>query len=74
MLLGFFPGVGPVEVLLVLAAAILFVWPMCRICSKAGFPWPMGLLAAVPLLNLVLLFVLAFAEWPALRGNGPRTR
>ena len=29
------------------------------------------MLAAVPLLNLGLLFFLAFAEWPALRDKKP---
>jgi len=54
------------------ATAVLVVWPACRICSKAGFPAPLGLLAPVPVLNLALLFVLAFAEWPALRGGSPK--
>ena len=40
--------------------AILF-W---RICSKTGFPGALGLLVLVPVANLILLCVLAFAEWP----------
>jgi hypothetical protein len=73
MLFGFLPAIGPIELITVLAMTALFVWPVCRICSKAGFPWLLGLLALVPFLNLVLLFVLAFAEWPALRDKSPRT-
>jgi hypothetical protein len=64
------PIIGPIELVVLLATAVLFLWPMCRICAKAGFPWPLGLLAAVPVANFVLLYVLAFAEWPALRGKG----
>jgi hypothetical protein len=62
------PNIGPIEALVILPMMIgVFVWPAWRICSKAGFPGPLGLLIVVPLLNLALLFFLAFAEWPSLR-------
>ena len=32
----------------------------CKIFSKAGYHWAMGLIALVPLGNLILLFILAF--------------
>ena len=73
MLFGVLPNIGVTELVIILAIAIGLVWPVCRICSKAGFPGLLGLLVMVPLLNLVLLFVLASAEWPALRERGPRT-
>ncbi|MFI5454187.1 MAG: hypothetical protein ACHRXM_01930 [Isosphaerales bacterium] len=60
-------NVGPVEILVILASLVFIIWPACRICSRAGFPAALGLLIVVPLFNLVLLYVLAFAEWPALR-------
>jgi hypothetical protein len=61
-------NLGPMEVLFMLAiSAGFFVWPAWRICSKAGFPGALGLLIIVPLLNIGLLFFLAFAEWPSLR-------
>jgi len=41
--------------------------PFWKICSKAGFPGWISLAILVPLLNIGLLFFLAFAEWPALR-------
>ncbi len=66
---GFIPSIGPSESLILLAATVLLVWPAWRICSKAGFPGTMGLLVVVPGLNLVLLYVLAFAEWPVRRGG-----
>jgi hypothetical protein len=43
--------------------------PVCfwRICEKAGFsPW-LGLGILLPVVNLALLFFLAFSEWPAHR-------
>jgi hypothetical protein len=70
-----FADLGPETVLPVMSViaavggVVLFVWPAWRICSRAGFPGALGLLIMVPLLNLVLLYVLAFAEWPALRNQ-----
>lgn len=67
MPLGFLPAIGPTELMIVAMTAACLVWPAWRICTKAGFPGALGLLAVVPGLNLVLLFVLAFVDWPALR-------
>ena len=41
------------------------VWPMARICRRAGFsPW-LGVIAIVPIANICLLWFLALASWPA---------
>ena len=48
-------------VLLIVAVKILI---FCKIFSKAGYSWALGLLMLVPIANIVMLFVLAFAEWP----------
>lgn len=50
--------------------ALVFAWPVCRIVGKAGFHPLLGLLVMVPLLNILLVWVLAFADWPALRRSG----
>ena len=47
-----------------LVAAVLVLVPIWRICAKAGYPGWLGLLALVPVANLLLLYFLAFAEWP----------
>ena len=39
----------------------------CKIFSKAGYSWALGLLMLVPIANIIMLFVLAFAEWPIQR-------
>ncbi|HEY9126654.1 MAG TPA: hypothetical protein VIM62_05980 [Acidobacteriaceae bacterium] len=50
----------PIFILVGLAVVIIPVW---FICKKAGFsPW-LSLLCAVPLGNLILLYVLAFSQW-----------
>lgn len=48
---------------LILVGLAIVIVPVWFICKKAGFsPW-FSLLCAVPLGNLALLYVLAFAEW-----------
>jgi hypothetical protein len=66
ILFAFLPAVGVYDLLVIVAVALL-IWPTWRICSKAGFPGILGLLIVVPLFNLVLIYYLAFAEWPSLR-------
>lgn len=46
---------------------IILVIPFWRICKKAGYPGPLGLLVLIPLVNLAFFYFLAFANWP-----GPR--
>jgi hypothetical protein len=59
-LMGLFIGLYLVIILVALAAVIVPTW---FICKKAGFsPW-LSLLNIVPLGSLILLYVLAFAEW-----------
>jgi hypothetical protein len=59
---------GPV--MLVFGAVLVF--PFWRIFSKAGFPGWYGLIMVVPLLNVLGLFYLALATWPAHhRDSGP---
>jgi hypothetical protein len=43
------------------------VIPFWKIYTKAGYPGAMGFLMLVPLVNVIMLFVLAFSEWPVLR-------
>ncbi|MHC4759284.1 MAG: hypothetical protein ACYTE8_11560 [Planctomycetota bacterium] len=47
-----------------LVVTVLMTWAFCKICSKAGYNWALGLLTLVPLANIVLIFVLGFGEWP----------
>jgi len=50
--------------LLMLALVIVPFW---RIFTKAGFSGWLSLLMLVPLVNLLALYFLAFAEWPGNR-------
>jgi apolipoprotein N-acyltransferase len=46
--------------LIAVIAALIY----CKIFSKAGYHWAMGLLMMIPVANLIMLLVLAFGEWP----------
>ena len=49
--------------------AAIAVIPFWRICTRVGHsPW-LSLLILIPLVNLIFLYILAFGEWPALRGT-----
>ena len=48
-----------------LVIAIAVVVPAWRICQRTGYPGWLGLLILVPLINLGLLYFIAFSDWPA---------
>jgi hypothetical protein len=52
-------------VLLVVSAVwgVVFVVPFWQIFKKAGLPAPLSLLMIFPLVNLAMLYVLAFSTW-----------
>jgi hypothetical protein len=55
-------GIGPLHIII---AAALIVIPFWQIFSKAGFSGWLSLLMLVPLINVLALYFLAFADWPA---------
>jgi hypothetical protein len=66
-------GIPEVVVLIaILVMSLAVVWPAGRICRRLGFsPW-LGVLAVLPLANLLLLWFVALAQWPRAE-NGPRS-
>lgn len=46
---------------------ILMIVVWCKIWSKAGYGWGMGLLMLLPIVNLIMILVLGFGDWPVLR-------
>ena len=60
-----------VVVAFMVVMALLVIWPMAMICRRIGLsPW-LGVLAAVPLANVALLWFLALSPWPK-ADTGPR--
>ena len=54
---------GPLVMIVAVVTLAIFLVPFWFICKKAGFsPW-LTLLNIIPFGNLVLIYVLAFAEW-----------
>jgi hypothetical protein len=62
-------GIGIVE-LSILAVVFVF-WIGGNILRKAGYSRWLSLLLFVPLLNLALIWIFAFAKWPAVDGRSP---
>ena len=62
--------IGTLEAITILAmigmGSLVVVWPAARICRRVGLsPW-LGILAVVPIANVVLLWFVAFSPWPGL--------
>ena len=49
--------------------AFIFVFPIWRILSRLGLGGAWSLLAIIPLLNIIMLWVLAFTSWPIEKRN-----
>jgi hypothetical protein len=54
-------------VFIVLIVTVITILAFCKIFSKAGYCWAFGLLALVPFGNLIMILILAFADWPICR-------
>jgi hypothetical protein len=52
-----------------LIVGVIMIIPFWKIFSKAGFSPLLAILAAIPIVNLIVFFYLAFKEWPALKGR-----
>jgi hypothetical protein len=67
----------PLVFVLVIAIPLLIAW--VRIFTRIGWPAWLGILIVVPLVNLVLILIMAFKEWPIEKrlrnaeGNSPST-
>ena len=62
-----FGGLGLAELIIiaiVFTFAVLTLIPWFFIYRKAGYHPAMGCLMFLPLVNVVMLFVLAFSDWP----------
>lgn len=60
-----FGNTGFMEACITVIVGAVIVWPAWRIVGKTGHPGLLGLVAFVPLLNILLVPVLAFSERPS---------
>jgi uncharacterized membrane protein YhaH (DUF805 family) len=58
----------------VVSLLVLVVWlvPTVKILHKAGYSGWWCILSLIPLVNIIFLWVFAFADWPALRAAQTR--
>ncbi len=56
---------GPFGLIMWLIIAILTILPFWFIFSKAGYSKWLSLLMVVPIVNIVMLYFLAFSTWPS---------
>lgn len=54
-----------------LVTTVLITWAYCKIFSRAGYCWALGLLTLVPIANIIVPFILAFGDWPVLKQPPP---
>jgi hypothetical protein len=50
--------------LIVVIWLFLLIYPVGRIFSRLGIPWAVAFLMVVPIVNLVMLWGVAFIKWP----------
>jgi len=62
-------GIGMILIIIgvILTLIIVPIWLFCRIFRKAGYPAVLGILMVFPVINLILLMILAFLDWPIYR-------
>jgi uncharacterized membrane protein YhaH (DUF805 family) len=48
---------------------VLYFVPVVKILRKAGYSGWWCLIAFVPIVNIIMFYVFAFADWPALRST-----
>ena len=52
--------------------ALLVIVPLkllisCMVFRKTGYSWALGLLMIVPIVNILMILLLAFGDWPVRR-------
>jgi len=53
--------------IIILAFVFLYFFPTVKILQKAGYSGWWSLLTILPLANIIVLWVFAFARWPNLK-------
>lgn len=57
------------ELLPLALMAVLTLWMSVRILRRAGYSGWWSLLMLIPIANIVMIWVFAFADWPALKAR-----
>ena len=60
-------SLGLSELFLVFLYGLLVILPLWKIVGKAGFHPALSILIRVPVVNVVMIYVFAFIEWPTVK-------
>jgi hypothetical protein len=61
-------GVSFWQLIIVLVIFILPIWVWGRIVNKAGYSRWWVIFMFIPLVNIIMIWVFAYAKWPSLKG------
>ena len=68
-------GLGSTELIVICFVAVfvflMVVFPYWKIFGKAGFSSWCSVLMVIPGVNIIMLYFLAFSEWPSLKQQKP---
>lgn len=57
-------SIGAIQILFIIGYILIFIVPIWKIVSKAGYSGAWSLLMIIPVLNVIMLWVFAFSRWP----------
>jgi hypothetical protein len=64
-------AVGTFGLIMLVVTTLFYTFCSWKMCEKAGFPAPLGLIAIIPGLGIfIVILILAFANWPRQPGSG----
>ena len=59
-----FGPAGLPELIFIVLSVVVVLVPAFRIARKLGYPSPLAVVVFIPFANLVVLWLLAFIDWP----------
>jgi len=71
---GHLGGLSVFHFIIVIVVLVLYFVPIVKILHKAGYSGWWSLIVLVPVVNIIMFYVFAFANWPALGGDAQRER
>ena len=57
-------GISIWQILIILFILAILLWPAMRVLNRAGFSRWWSPIILIPVVNVVMVWVFAFAEWP----------
>jgi uncharacterized membrane protein YhaH (DUF805 family) len=58
-------GISVWQILIVAIFLVVYIWLPVRILHRAGYSGWWVILAVIPLVNIIMVWIFAFSTWPA---------